>query len=96
MDTVANAQRICQIQQLLTFRACPVEAREKLETGDVRIALEVTFNRPDLLSHLGVALHGLSRGTHSPDAYAAGYALATAGGKRFETQIAARMAPRRR
>ncbi|MDB5040394.1 MAG: two component transcriptional regulator, LuxR family [Candidatus Eremiobacteraeota bacterium] len=50
--------------------------------------------QPVRLAHLGVALRGLSRGSDSPDAYAAAYALATAGGMRFETQIAARMAPR--
>jgi DNA-binding NarL/FixJ family response regulator len=50
--------------------------------------------QPVRLAHLGVALRGLSRGTPSSEAYAAGYALATAGGMRFETQIVGRMAPR--
>src|SRR5260370_801748 len=49
--------------------------------------------QPMRLAHLGVALRGLSRGSQSPEAYAAAYALATAGGTRFATQIAARMAP---
>ncbi len=48
--------------------------------------------QPVRLAHLGIALRGLSRGTQSPEAYAAGYTLATVGGMRFETQVAARMA----
>lgn len=43
-----------RVAELLTFRACPVEGLEPVD-GDVRIGLEVTFNRPDLLSHAGVA-----------------------------------------
>jgi phenylalanyl-tRNA synthetase beta chain len=44
-----------RIAEILTFRAAPVEGLEPLDGGDTRILLEVTFNRPDLLSHLGVA-----------------------------------------
>src|SRR5436305_13509248 len=44
-----------QVAHELTFRACPVESLEKQADGDVRISLEVTFNRNDLNSHLGVA-----------------------------------------
>ncbi len=44
-----------RVARALTFHACPVEAVEPRPDGDVRIVLEVTFNRPDLLSHLGVA-----------------------------------------
>jgi len=44
-----------EIARLLTFRACPVERVEPLGAGDARILIEVTFNRPDLLSHIGVA-----------------------------------------
>src|SRR4051812_4282769 len=44
-----------QVAHELTFRAAPVESLEKLPGGDVRIGLEVTFNRNDLNSHLGVA-----------------------------------------
>lgn len=44
-----------RIAALLTARACPVEGLEPQPHGDTRIGLEVTFNRPDLLSHAGVA-----------------------------------------
>src|SRR3954465_12723574 len=44
-----------QVAHELPFRAAPVESLEKLPDGDVRIGLEVTFNRNDLNSHLGVA-----------------------------------------
>jgi phenylalanyl-tRNA synthetase beta chain len=44
-----------RLAELLTSRACPVEGIEPLPEGDARLALEVTFNRPDLLSHAGVA-----------------------------------------
>jgi phenylalanyl-tRNA synthetase beta chain len=44
-----------RVAELLTLHVCPTEGLERLPDGDVRIALEVTFNRPDLLSHMGVA-----------------------------------------
>ncbi|GIW72320.1 MAG: phenylalanine--tRNA ligase beta subunit [Planctomycetota bacterium] len=44
-----------ELARLLTEQAAPVEGIEELPDGDVRIELEVTYNRPDLLSHLGVA-----------------------------------------
>ncbi|MHC4830369.1 MAG: phenylalanine--tRNA ligase subunit beta, partial [Planctomycetota bacterium] len=41
--------------ELITFQACPVEDIEHLEAGDACLELEVTFNRADLLGHIGVA-----------------------------------------
>lgn len=47
---------------------------------------------PLRLAHLGVALRGLPNGTQRPEAYEAGFALATQHGPRFETHVIARFA----
>jgi len=52
VDFDLDARRLADA---FTFRCTPVEGVELLPTGDARLTLEVTFNRPDLLSHLGVA-----------------------------------------
>ncbi|RME72292.1 MAG: phenylalanine--tRNA ligase subunit beta [Planctomycetota bacterium] len=44
-----------QLAELLTRQAVPVEAIEPREDGDACLELEVTFNRHDLLCHIGVA-----------------------------------------
>ncbi len=47
---------------------------------------------PMRLANLGVALRGIARGTHPPGVYEAGFAIASAGGPRFETAVLARLA----
>ena len=47
---------------------------------------------PVRLAGLGLALRGIAAGTHRPDAYRSGLALATAQGPRFETHVLARLA----
>ncbi len=64
-ELVAHGLEPEALAHVLTFRACPVEGTETLPDGDVRIGLEVTFNRPDLLSHHGVARE-LSGATGAP------------------------------
>jgi len=39
----------------LTDAGFPLDAREPLETGDTRLEVEVTSNRGDCLSHIGLA-----------------------------------------
>src|SRR5690606_3974104 len=43
------------LARALTFQACPVEGIARLGGDDACIELEVTFNRGDMLSHMGVA-----------------------------------------
>ncbi len=44
-----------EADEALTHAGFPIEARETLEGGDVRLDVEVTSNRGDVLSHLGCA-----------------------------------------
>ncbi|MEM1354668.1 MAG: phenylalanine--tRNA ligase subunit beta [Planctomycetota bacterium] len=52
LDTPVDAG---EAERLLTGGGFPIEDREPLEDGDVRLDVEVTSNRPDVLSHIGVA-----------------------------------------
>jgi phenylalanyl-tRNA synthetase beta chain len=54
-DYVAHDTPPAELAELLTHQAVPIEAMEELDGGDTQLELEVTYNRPDLLSHLGVA-----------------------------------------
>lgn len=44
-----------QIDQILTFAGFPIDAREDLPGGDARLEVEITSNRGDCLSHIGLA-----------------------------------------
>lgn len=44
-----------EADHVLTFVGFPVESREELCTGDVKLDVELTSNRGDCLSHLGLA-----------------------------------------
>lgn len=44
-----------EAEHALTFAGFPIESAEKLSSGDVCMDVEVTSNRGDVLSHLGVA-----------------------------------------
>jgi len=44
-----------EAEHVLTFAGFPIESREDLPGGDVRLDVEVTSNRGDCLSHLGLA-----------------------------------------
>lgn len=44
-----------QIEEALTNAGFPIDAREELPGGDVRLEVEITSNRGDCLSHLGLA-----------------------------------------
>src|SRR2546421_6800495 len=44
-----------EAEHALTFAGFPIESREELDGGDVRLDVEVTSNRGDVLSHVGVA-----------------------------------------
>lgn len=52
LDTPISAD---DAAELLTAGGFPVEERDELDGGDVRLDVEVTSNRSDVLSHLGVA-----------------------------------------
>lgn len=43
------------VEHLLTFAGFPIDAREDLSGGDARLEVEVTSNRGDVLSHIGLA-----------------------------------------
>jgi phenylalanyl-tRNA synthetase beta chain len=44
-----------EAEHVLTFVGFPVESREDLPSGDVKLDVELTSNRGDCLSHLGLA-----------------------------------------
>lgn len=44
-----------EAEQLLTAQGFPIEEREPQSNGDVMMDVEVTSNRGDCLSHIGVA-----------------------------------------
>lgn len=44
-----------EAERVLTFAGFPIESAEKTEGGDVCLDVEVTSNRGDVLSHIGVA-----------------------------------------
>lgn len=44
-----------RVEELLTHAGFPIDAREALPSGDARLEVEVTSNRGDCLSHLGLA-----------------------------------------
>ncbi len=44
-----------QAEEALTNAGFPIDAREELPGGDVRLEVEITSNRGDCLSHLGLA-----------------------------------------
>jgi phenylalanyl-tRNA synthetase beta chain len=44
-----------EVEALLTNAGFPIDAREVLPTGDTRLEVEVTSNRGDCLSHIGLA-----------------------------------------
>lgn len=44
-----------EAERVLTFAGFPIESAEKLPSGDVCLDVEVTSNRGDVLSHIGVA-----------------------------------------
>lgn len=43
------------VEEVLTFVGFPIESAEELPNGDVRLDVEVTSNRGDCLSHIGLA-----------------------------------------
>ncbi|MBX3407003.1 MAG: phenylalanine--tRNA ligase subunit beta [Phycisphaeraceae bacterium] len=43
------------VEEILTFVGFPIETAEELANGDVRLDVEVTSNRGDCLSHIGLA-----------------------------------------
>lgn len=43
------------VEEILTFVGFPIETAEELPNGDVRLDVEVTSNRGDCLSHIGLA-----------------------------------------
>ena len=61
------------VDDLLTGHGFPVEGREEITGGDVMLDVEVTSNRGDVLSHVGVArevvaaLAGTGAGTSTPE-----------------------------
>ncbi|MEO7039117.1 MAG: LuxR C-terminal-related transcriptional regulator [Candidatus Elarobacter sp.] len=60
--------------------------------GGVFDGLVARRAEPVRLADIGVALRGAAGDTRRADAYRAGFALATAGGPRFETHVLARLA----
>ncbi len=44
-----------EIERALTYAGFPIESAEKLPDGDVRLDVEITSNRGDCLSHVGLA-----------------------------------------
>ncbi len=44
-----------EVERLLTEQIFPIDAREAVGDGDVMLDVEVTSNRPDCLSHIGLA-----------------------------------------
>ncbi len=64
-DYVESGLELERLAELLTHQAVPVEAIEPVGEGDHCLELEVTYNRPDLLSHIGVARE-VAAGTGAP------------------------------
>lgn len=52
LDRPADAD---EVEQLLTDQGLPIESRETTQGGDVVLDVEVTSNRSDCLSHVGLA-----------------------------------------
>lgn len=55
LDSPSASLTADELEDMLTRQSFPIEANEPLEDGDALLDVEVTSNRPDCLSHVGLA-----------------------------------------